>query len=266
MASLMDAPDVLRKIADYKAREVQALKSETTIESLREIAAKGPAPRGFMAALKASPPPALITEVKKASPSKGIIRPDFDPVAIAMGYQAGGAACLSVLTDGPGFQGSLEIFQQVRSVCSLPLLRKDFMLEPIQIAESAAMGADCVLVIMAMIDDAAAAALMTEARALGLDVLVETHDAAEMARAAALGADLIGINNRDLRSFETSLETFKALAPLAPKHAFLVAESGIFTKADIDTLSASGAQGYLIGESLMRAKDIEGATRNLRGT
>jgi indole-3-glycerol phosphate synthase len=262
----MKAPNVLKKIAAYKAREVEVLKSQTSIEALRKIAANGPAPRGFMAALKSSSEPALITEVKKASPSKGTIREDFDPAAIAKAYEAGGASCLSVLTDGPGFQGSPEIFQQVRRACSLPLLRKDFLLEPIQIAESAAMGADCVLVIMAMIDDAAAAALMEEARVLHLDVLVETHDAAEMARAAALGAEMIGINNRDLRTFETSLQTFQTLAPIAPKNAFLVAESGIFTRADIKTLAAAGAQSFLIGESLMRAKDIEAATQDLRGT
>ena len=263
--TLMDAPDVLKKIAAYKADEVAALKAVTTIAALRQTAAALPKPRGFEATIKSTPIPALICEVKKASPSKGVIREDFDPVAIARAYTDGGAACLSVLTDGPGFQGSNAIFQSVRAATDLPLLRKDFMLAPIQIAESAAMGADCVLIIMAMIDDATARVLMDEADALGLDALVETHDAVELARAVKLGASLIGINNRDLRSFETSLNTFAQLAPQVPKTATLIAESGIFTREHIETLTANGAQGFLIGESLMRQDDIATATRALRG-
>lgn len=263
MASLMDAPDVLKKIAAYKADEVRELQNDISIEDLREIAADQPAPRGFAAAIKNAERTALICEVKKASPSKGVIREDFDPVAIAKAYAAGGATCLSVLTDSPGFQGSNAIFKQVRAATSLPLLRKDFMLDPIQIAESAAMGADCVLIIMAMIDDITAKALMEEAARLGLDALVETHDDYELERAVELGATLIGINNRDLRTFDTTLDTFDRLAPLAPKDAVLIAESGIFTRADIDRLAASGAQGYLIGESLMRQDDFEAATKAL---
>ena len=164
-----------------------------------------------------------------------------------------------MLTDGPGFMGSPAIFKQVRGATELPLLRKDFMLDPIQIAESAAMGADCILVIMAMIDDSAARALMEEAASLGLDALVETHDQGELTRAVNLGATLIGINNRDLRTFETSLDTFTNLAPRVPDGATLIAESGIFTKADIERLAEHGAQGYLIGESFMRQDDVAGA-------
>lgn len=261
--TLMDAPDVLKRIAAYKADEVAALREDCTIEELRDIAQGLPRPRGFTQAIQNTSGPALICEVKKASPSKGIIREDFDAVAISQSYAEGGAACLSVLTDGPGFQGSNTIFKQVRGTTDLPLLRKDFMLDPIQIAESAAMGADCVLVILAMIDDVAAAALMAEAAELGLDALVETHDEDELARAVKLGATLIGINNRDLRTFETSLDTFGRLASRVPEGATLIAESGIFTRDDIERLAGDGAQGYLIGESLMRQDDVAGAVRGL---
>ena len=264
MAShLMDAPDVLKKIAAYKADEVAALKAETTIEALREKATTLPRPRGFEASIKTATGPALICEVKKASPSKGVIREDFDPVAIAKAYKAGGATCLSVLTDGPGFQGSNEIFAAVRDVTDLPLLRKDFLLDPIQVAESAAMGADCILIIMGMIDDGAAKALYDEAAALGLDALIETHDAEELTRAVKLGGTLIGINNRDLRTFHTTLDTFSTLAPKAPKGCTLIAESGIFTRDDIEKLAEHGAQGYLIGESLMRQGDVAAAVKTL---
>jgi len=260
----MDAPDVLKKIAAYKVDEVAALKAQTTIEALREQAAALPRPRGFEAAIKAAAGPALICEVKKASPSKGVIREDFDPVAIADAYQAGGATCMSVLTDGPGFQGSQEIFAAVRDTTNLPLLRKDFMLDPIQIAESAAMGADCILIIMGMIDDKTAKALFEEAVALGLDALIETHDETELQRAIKLGGPMIGINNRDLRTFDTTLDTFAKLAPKAPNRCTLIAESGIFTREDILMLAENGAQGYLIGESLMRQDDVEAAVRGLR--
>ena len=264
--ALMNAPDVLKRIAAYKADEVTALLEDCTIDELRDIAASLPRPRGFTHAIQSQSGPALICEVKKASPSKGIIREDFDPVVIARAYEQGGAACLSVLTDGPGFQGSNAIFKQVRGATNLPLLRKDFMLDPIQIAESAAMGADCILVIMAMIDDNTAKALMDEAAALGMDALVETHDAAELERAIALGATLIGINNRDLRTFETTLDTFTRLAPQVPEGATLIAESGIFTKEDITRLAKHGAQGYLIGESLMRQDDVAAAVKTLLAT
>ena len=261
--TLMDAPDVLKKIASYKAEEVAALRDDISIEDLRDIARDLPRPRGFTKAIQSQSGPALICEVKKASPSKGIIREDFDPIAIARSYEEGGAACLSVLTDGPGFMGSPAIFKQVRGATDLPLLRKDFMLDPIQIAESAAMGADCILIIMAMINDDTARALMDEAVSLGLDALVETHDEKELERAINLGASLIGINNRDLRTFETTLDTFIRLAEQVPQDATLIAESGIFTKDDITQLAKHGAQGYLIGESFMRQDDVAAAVRGL---
>jgi len=257
--------DVLKKIAAYKADEVKTLKRNTSLKTLRSLAAGQIPPRGFASALKnrSRTHPALITEVKKASPSKGVIREDFDPVSIAKSYEIGGATCLSVLTDGPGFQGSNEIFADVRAAVSLPLLRKDFMLEPIQIAESRAMGADCVLVIMAMIDDKAACALIKEAERHGMDVLMETHDRNELERALALGSKFIGINNRDLRTFHTTLKTFEDLAQNVPQDITLIAESGIFTPDDITHLTTFGADGFLIGESLMRQDDIISATQKL---
>jgi len=263
MASLMDAPDVLKKIAAYKVDEVEALRDEISLEELREIARDQAPARGFAKSIKNASGTALICEVKKASPSKGVIREDFDPIAIAKAYETGGATCMSVLTDGPGFMGSNAIFKQVRAATTLPLLRKDFFIDPIQVTEARAMGADCVLVIMAMIDDDTARALMVEAAELGMDALVETHDAAELARAIKLGATLIGINNRDLRTFETSLNTFGRLAGQVPEGATLVAESGIFTRGDIARLAKDSAQGYLIGESLMRQDDIVGAVKAL---
>ena len=263
--TLMDAPDVLKKIAAYKAKEVAELRDEISIEDLREIARDQAPARGFAKAIKNASQTALICEIKKASHSKGIIREDFDPVAIARGYEEGGATCMSVLTDGPGFQGSEAIFKAVRKTTSLPLLRKDFMLDPIQIAESRAMGADCILVIMAMIEDDTAGRLIEEAARLGMDALVETHTAEELERAVKLGASLMGINNRDLRTFETSLDTFTQLAPQVPKDTTLIAESGIFTKKDIARLAKHGAHGYLIGESLMRQDDMAAAVRVLLG-
>ena len=262
--TLMDAPDVLKKIAANKVDEVAALRDDISIEELREIARDQAPPRGFTKVIQNTSGTALICEVKKASPSKGIIREDFDPVAIAKAYETGGAACLSVLTDGPGFMGSNEIFKAVRQTTGLPLLRKDFMIDPIQITESRVMGADCILIILAMIDDDTAKDLIEEATRLGMDALVETHDEAELARAVALGAPLIGINNRDLRTFDTTLDTFGKLAGQAPNEATLIAESGIFTKADIERLAKDGAQGYLIGESLMRQDDIVAAVKSLR--
>lgn len=263
VSTLMDTPNVLRKIAAYKAREVEALRNKSSIDDLRELAADQTPACGFAEAIKAATGPALICEVKKASPSKGLIRKHFDAVEIAQSYRAGGATCLSVLTDGPGFQGSKAIFKDVRQTSSLPLLRKDFMLDPIQITESRTIGADCVLIILAMLDDGVAKSLMDEAQTLGMDVLVETHDAEEIRRAVGLGATLIGINNRDLRTFHTTLDTFSRLASHVPKSSTLIAESGIFTRDDIDSLASQGAQGYLIGESLMRQPDVEEATKAL---
>jgi indole-3-glycerol phosphate synthase len=261
----MDAPDVLKKIAAYKADEVAALKRRKSDAELLTDAQAQPAPRRFEAAIKtaAKTHPALITEVKKASPSKGIIRADFNPVVIAQSYHTGGAACLSVLTDGPGFQGSNEIFSAIRAGCALPMLRKDFMIDPVQIIESRALGADCILIIMAMIDDDLAKDLFQTATDLGMDALIETHTEEEVTRGLKLGGTLMGVNNRDLRNFETSLDNFSRLAADIPENCTLIAESGIFTRDDIERLVGDGANGFLIGESLMRQDDVEQAVRDL---
>lgn len=259
--------DVLEKIAGYKRDEVRALRASITAADLDKAARAADAPRGFLAALeaKAARGPALIAEVKKASPSKGLIRKDFNPAEIARSYETGGAACLSVLTDGPSFKGSEQAFRDARAACTLPALRKDFMVDTIQIAQSRAMGADCILIIMAMIDDVLAADLLAAAKAYGMDALIETHTPMEVERAIKLGGRLLGINNRNLKTFETKLSTFSDLSRDIPADAFLVAESAIFTADDIMTLAAAGAQGYLVGESLMREDDVELATRKLLG-
>jgi indole-3-glycerol phosphate synthase len=222
-------------------------------------------PRGFAQALADAPGLALIAEVKKASPSKGLIRADFDPPTLARAYADGGATCLSVLTDGPSFQGADAYLVAARAAVGLPVLRKEFLVDPWQVAESRALGADAILVILAMIDDALAADLIAEAKAYGMDALVEVHDAAELARAASLGATLIGVNNRDLRTFVTDLTATERLAPFAPADALLVAESGIFTPEDARRLAQAGAKAMLVGESLMRQPDVTAATRVLLG-
>ena len=260
--------DILARIAAYKRDEVADRKARTSQAELEAEAKAASAPRGFARALKAAHAPgrlALIAEIQKASPSRGLIRADFDPPALAKAYQAGGAACLSVLTDGPSFQGAEAYLVAVRAVSALPCIRKDFMVDPWQIAESRALGADCILVILAMIDDALAEELMAEAAGWGMDALVEAHDEAEMARAARLGATLIGVNNRDLRTFEVDLGNTERLAALAPDGALLVTESGIFAPADVERLERSGAKAMLVGESLMRQADVEAATRALLG-
>ena len=205
--------------------------------------------------------PAIIAEIKKASPSKSIIRHDFDPVSIAQNYASGGAACLSVLTDTPSFQGSIEIFRNVRRISKLPMLRKDFILDPIQVVQSRAIGADAILVIMAMLDDAVAKDIIRLANSLGMDVLVETHTVEEVQRALSLEAALIGVNNRNLKTFETSLANFGNLAAMVPAKIPLIAESGISSREDIEFLTGLGATGFLIGENLMRRSNIEIATR-----
>ena len=255
--------DILAKIAAYKREEVTALCARTTKADLLRAAKAQPAPRGFEAALRAAPLPALIAEVKKASPSKGVIREDFDPVAIARAYQAGGAAALSCLTDTPSFQGSEAIFRTVRAAVDLPMLRKDFLVDPIQVIEARAMGADAILVILSMTDDALNRDLIQTAQALGMDALIETHDAAEIDRALALNATLIGINNRNLKTFHTTLDTFAAHAAKIPDTAVRVAESGIFTPEDVERLIGDGATALLVGESLMRQDDVERATQKL---
>ena len=259
--------DVLAKIAAYKREDVAARKLATSQDAIETLAAQASPPRGFRAALERKAEdtgrPALIAEIKKASPSKGLIRADFDPPALAKAYERGGATCLSVLTDGPSFQGDDAYLAAARDATALPCLRKDFLVDPWQAAESRALGADCILIILAMVDDALAAELLAEAERLGMDALVETHDEAEMARACALGADLVGINNRSLRTFEVDLETTERLAMLSPVRALLVAESGIFTAEDVARVSAAHAQAVLVGESLMRQPDVEAATRAL---
>ena len=259
--------DILSQIAAYKREDVASRKAHTSQSTIEALAATASVPRGFRAALERhvedTGRPALIAEIKKASPSKGLIRADFDPPALARAYERGGANCLSVLTDGPSFQGDDTFLAQARDATALPCLRKDFLVDPWQVAESRALGADCILIILAMIDDTLAAELLAEAERLGMDALIETHDEAEMARACMLGGDLVGINNRSLRTFEVDLETTARLAMLSPVRALLVAESGIFTAEDMTTISEAHAQAALVGESLMRQPDVEAATRAL---
>ena len=259
--------DVLSKIAAYKREDVAGRKAALSQDAVEARAKRASAPRGFRAALERrfaeTGRPALIAEIKKASPSKGLIREDFDPPALARAYERGGASCLSVLTDGPSFQGDDAFLGAAREATALPCLRKDFLVDPWQVAESRALGADCILIILAMVDDALAAELLSEAERFGMDALIETHDEAEMARACKLGGDLVGINNRSLRTFEVDLETTERLAMLSPVRALLVAESGIFTPDDVERVSAAHAQAVLVGESLMRQADVEAATRAL---
>jgi indole-3-glycerol phosphate synthase len=258
--------DVLARIAAYKREEVAARKARTPQAQIDAAAQAADAPRGFAQALTASPfAPSLIAEIKKASPSKGLIREDFQPAALARAYAEGGAACLSVLTDAPSFQGCEAYLQEARAACAQPVIRKDFLVDPWQVAESRALGADAILVILAMIDDALAAELMAQADRFGMDALVEVHDEAEMARAGALGATLVGVNNRNLKTFEIDLATTERLAPLAPKGSLLVCESGLFTRADAERATAAGARAMLVGESLMRQADVAAATRVLLG-
>jgi indole-3-glycerol phosphate synthase len=250
--------DVLDRILATKADEVAERAARTPVAELRARAADADAPRGFADALVArtgAGEPAVIAEVKKASPSKGVIRPDFRPGAIAERYAAGGAACLSVLTDAPFFQGHEDYLVEARAACALPVLRKDFMIDPWQIWESRAIGADCVLLIVAALDDDALHALSETADEAGLDVLVEVHDGAELDRALALPTPLIGVNNRDLRTFDTRLETSLELQARMPADRTTIAESGIHDRADVARLRAAGIHGFLIGEAFMRAED-----------
>ncbi|MFW6189353.1 MAG: indole-3-glycerol phosphate synthase TrpC [Planctomycetota bacterium] len=263
-ATIHDIPDILQTICRVKRREIAELTAGTRCAFENAVEQQDP-PRGFRAALAGQNTVSLIAEVKKASPSAGVIRPDFDPVAVARAYQSAGAACVSVLTDREFFQGSTVFLSRIREEVDLPLLRKDFILDRVQVLEARALGADACLLIVAALEQPALEDLLAHVRDLGMDALVEVHDDAELDRALQAGADLLGVNNRNLHTFEVSLETTERLAERVPEDLVLVGESGIRTRSDIQRLKAAGIDAVLVGESLMRSDDVEAAARELTG-